>query len=137
MHVLTDEPEHFKASICQAFVLSKVITNLKVHFPQIDIIEAFTIFDPATSLGEEVLALKKLRLLLDHYSGEDPLAIGRYRCIEEYTELSTFIKGHAILKQCKSLQEFAKEFLSRDAINDLFPSISEFLVHALSNYYRL
>ena len=78
-----------------------MITNLQERFPQIDIIEVFTVFDPAGLLGQEVLALEKLRLLLDHYSGDGPFAINRDRCIEEYTELSTFIKGHAIPKQCK------------------------------------
>lgn len=119
VHVQTNEPEQFETFVRQAF-LSKVITNLQEHFPQIEIIEAFTIFDPAGLLGQEVLALEKLKLLLDHYSGDGPLAINSDRCTDEYT---TFIKGHAILKQCKSLQEYAREFLCRDTFYELFPSI--------------
>ena len=91
--------------------LSKVVTNLQERFPQVEVVEAFTIFDPAGLLGQEVLALEKLNILLDHYSGDGPLALNKERCIEDYTELCTFIKGHTLLKQCKSLQEFAREFL--------------------------
>ena len=130
VHVHTNEPEQFEISVRQAFLL-KVITNLQERFLQIEVVEAFTIFDPSGLLGQEVLALKKLKLLLDHYSGNGPLAINKERCIDEYTELSTFITGHAILKQCKSPQEFAREFLCRDTLCEFFPSISKLLVHAL------
>lgn len=119
VHVQTNEPEQFETFVRQAF-LSKVITNLRERFPQIEI---FTIFDPAGLLGQVVLALEKLKLLLDHYSGDGPLAINSDRCTDEYTGFSTFIKGHAILKQCKSLQEYAREFLCRDTFYELFPSI--------------
>ena len=67
-----------------------------------------------------MLALEKLKLLFDHYSGNGPLAINKERCNDEYTELSTFITGHAILKQCKSVHEFAREFLCRDTLCELF-----------------
>ena len=104
VHVQTNEPEQFESSVRQVF-LSKVVTNLQERFPQVEVVEAITIFDPAGLLGQEVLALEKLNILLDHYSGDGPLALNKERCIEEYTELCTFIKDHTLLKQCKPLQE--------------------------------
>jgi hypothetical protein len=62
------------------------MTNLQERFPQVDLLESFTIFDPAGLLGQEVLALGRLGKLLDHYNEDGPLAIDRDRCISEYTE---------------------------------------------------
>ena len=102
MHIRCNEPEKCEVSVRQAF-LSKIATNLQERFPQV-----FTIFDPAGLLGQEVLALDRLRKLLDHYNEDGPLAIDRDRCISEYTEFSTLIKGHATLSLCQSLQELAQ-----------------------------
>ena len=55
VHVQPNEPEQFENSVHQVS-LSKVVTNLSEHFPQVEVIEAFTIFDPAGLLGQEVLA---------------------------------------------------------------------------------
>ena len=98
---------------------------------EVELLESFTIFDPAGLLGQEVLALDKLRKLLDHYNEDGPLAIDRDRCISEYTEFSTLIKGHATLGLCQSLQELAREFLFRASLCELFPFISKLLVRAL------
>ena len=130
VHIRCNEPEQFEVSVRQAF-LSNVTTNLQERFPQVDLLESFTIFDPAGLLGQEVLALDRLRKLLDHYNENGPLAIDRDRCISEYTEFSTLIKGHATLSPCQSLQELAQEFLCRGSLCELFPSISKLLVHAL------
>ena len=76
MHIRCNEPEKFEVSVRQAF-LSKVATNLQERFPQVELLESFTIFDPAGLLGQEVLALDRLRKLLDHYNEDGPLAIDR------------------------------------------------------------
>ena len=129
VHIRCNEPDQFEASVRQVF-LSKVITNLQERFPRVDLLEAFTIFDPAGLLGQEVLALEKLTLLLDHYNAHGPMAIDRNKCTEEYTEFSTFIKSHATLKLYQSLQELAQEFFHRDSLCELFPCVSKLLVHA-------
>ena len=54
VHVQINEPEQFENSVREVF-LSKVVTNLQERFPQVEIVEAFTVFDPAGLLGQEVL----------------------------------------------------------------------------------
>ena len=122
-----NEPKKFGMSVRQEF-LSKVIANLHDWFPQVDILEAFTVFDPA---GLLVMVMEHLNLLLDHYNLDGPMAIYRDRCTEEYTGFSTFIKSHAKLKLRQSLQELAQGILSQESLCDLFPSVSKLLVHAL------
>ena len=124
VHIRCNEPEKFEVSVRQAFLA----TNLQERFPQVELLESFTIFDPAGLLGQEVLALDRLRKLLDHYNKDGPLAIDR---ISEYTEFSTLIKGHATLSLCQSLQELAREFLCRASLCELFPFILKLLVRAL------
>ena len=48
-----------------------------------------------------------------------------------HSGFATFLRGHAKLKLCKSLQELAHAFLSKESLCDLFPSVSKLLVRAL------
>ena len=130
VHIQHNEPAQFEVLVCQAFI-AKVITNLQERFPQVDLLESFTIFDPSGLLGQDFLALDKLKILLDHYSEDNVLGIDRDACIREYAEFSTLIKSHTTFSLCKSLQDLAREFLSRDSLCELFPCVSKLIVRAL------
>ena len=89
--------------------------------------EAFSIFDPHGLLGQSV-ADEKLEVLLNHYQSLTEGPEGQAGCVAEY---KSFVKDHAMLKACKTLQELALEYLSKDSLSQLFPIMSKLLVHAL------
>lgn len=60
------EPERYEDQIRQKFV-EKVITNVKERFPQVSILEAFSILDPSGMLAEPETSMEYLSTLLDHY----------------------------------------------------------------------
>ncbi len=123
------EPEKYESDVRQQF-LSKVITNLGDRFPKVNILEAFSVFDPSGLLGESV-AEEHLVTLLDHYKEDGPMGINQILCINEYREFTSFVKEHTKLKQCKTLQELAEETLSKPSIASLFPLVSKLLCHAV------
>ena len=92
--------------------------------------EAFSIFDPQGLLGQSV-ADEKLEVLLNHYQSLTEGPEGQAGCVAEYKSFVSFIKDHAMLKACKTLQELALEYLSKDSLSQLFPIMSKLLVHAL------
>ena len=49
----------------------------------------------------------------------------------EYKSFVSFVKDHAILETCKTLQELALEYLSKESLSQLFPVMSKLIVHAL------
>lgn len=130
IQVRANEPERFESSTRQKF-LSQVITNLEERFPQVDVLEAFSILDPAGLLGQEGVAEEKLEVLLEHYHEDGPMGMNLSDCVDEYNEFSTFVKKHSKLKSCKTLQELAREVLGTESLTDLFPSCSKLMVHAL------
>lgn len=78
--------------------------------------------------GQDSLATEKIEVLLDHYQSLAESPEGQAGCVDEYV---SFVKDHAMLKTCQSLQQLALEFLSKDACTQLFPTILKLLVHAL------
>ena len=91
------EPEKYEDQIRQKFV-DKVITNVKERFPQVSLLEAFSVLDPSGMLGEPETSMEYLSTLLDHYDVEGPMGIDRSDCEKEYTEFTSFVKEHMILK---------------------------------------
>lgn len=89
-----------------------------------NVLEAFSVFDPSGLLGEAV-AEEHLVTLLDHYKEDGPMGINKMLCINEYKEFTSFVKEHTKLKQCKTLQELAEETLSKPSIATLFPLVSK------------
>ena len=65
--IRTNEPERYETSVRQAF-LREIIKNLGNRFLQVDVLEAFSIFDPQGLLGQEGIAVEKLEILLNHYN---------------------------------------------------------------------
>lgn len=123
------EPEKYERNVRQNF-LSKVIDNLRDRFPKVNVLEAFSVFDPSGLLGESNPE-EHLATLLDHYKEEGPMGIDKAKCITEYKEFTSFIQDHAKLKHCRTLQELAEETLSKESIAMLFPLVSKLLNHAL------
>ena len=81
---------------------------------------------------QDAIAEEKLDILLDHYYGNEsdgPIGIDKSK--KEYRDFVSFVQGHAKLRTCVSLQDLSQEILSKEAISQLFPTISELLVHAL------
>ena len=133
VQIRANDPERFEVSVRQKF-LAEISTNLRDRFPQVDLLEAFSIFDPAGLLGQDAIAEEKLEILLDHYYSNDsdgPIGKDREICRKEYRDFVSFVQGHAKLRTCVSFQDLAQEILSKEAITHLFPTISELLVHAL------
>ena len=114
MIVRTNEPEHYEVNVRQPF-LTKLLTNLMDRFPKCHVVEAFSILDPAGLLAENEVAREHLDVLLDHYSEEGTMGIGKANCTKEYSEFAVFAEKHAILKECNSLQELAEKVLSNDS----------------------
>ena len=88
------EPERYDDQIRQKFV-EKVITNVKERFPQVGILEAFSILDPSGVLGEPETSMEYLSMLLDQYD----VGIDRSDCEKEYTQFTSFVKDHTILRK--------------------------------------
>ena len=107
-----------------------MITNLNDCFPQVEICEAFSVFDPQGLLGDSI-AIKKLQVLLDHYQSLTNTSEGPSSVVDEYLSFISFVKDHAKLKTCQTMQELAQRFLGNDACTQLFPSISKLLIHAM------
>ena len=92
--------------------------------------EAFSIFDPQGLLGQPI-AEEKLEVLLNHYKSLTEGPEGQAGCMAEYKSFVSFVKDHAIRKTCKTLQELALEYLSKESLSQLFPVMSKLIVHAL------
>ena len=122
------EPERYEDQIRQKFV-EKVITNVKERFPQVSILEAFSILNPSGMLGEPETSMEYLSILLDHYDVEGPMGIDRSDCEKEYTEFTSFVKKHTILQKCSTLQQLSESVLTREAITELFPNMNKLFVH--------
>ena len=130
VHIKASEPSNYEARVRQKF-LNALISNLQNRFPQVDVLEAFSILDPAGLLGQEVMSEEYLDTLLNHYDESGPLGIPKAACVKEYNDFVTFVTAHAKLKSCKTLQELGFEVLSKDSINELFPHVSKLLIHSL------
>ena len=128
--IRANEPEKFEEAVRQTF-LTEVIKNLHDRFPQVEVLEAFSIFDPQGLLGQDSLATEKLEVLLDQYQSLTKGPEGRTGCVDEYVSFVSFVKDHALLKTCQSMQQLALEFLTKDTCTQLFPTVSKLLVHAL------
>ena len=61
------EPERYEDQITPKFV-DKIITNVKECFPQVSILEAFSVLDPSGMFGEPEMFMGYLSTFLDHYS---------------------------------------------------------------------
>ena len=110
VQIRPNEPERYKVSVSQQF-LTEVINNLHDQFPQADLLEAFSIFDPAVLLGQDAIAEEKLKIPLDHYYSNDtggPIEMDRERCRKEYKDFTSFVRDHAKLKTCAFLQDLAQ-----------------------------
>ena len=59
------------------------------------------------------------------------MGINKERCTKEYREFISFAGKHAVLKECKSMQELAEKVLSNDSTRELFPLMAQLMVHAL------
>ena len=124
------EPERYEENVRQKF-LAQVIINLEERFPQVNTLEAFSILDPSGLLSDETgLSGEHLERLLDHYAEGGVMGINKLQCTAEYREFITFVKKHAKLKLCKTLQELALQVLSSKMISDLFPLVCNLLLHA-------
>ena len=100
VQIRANDPERFEVSVRQKFS-----TNLHDRFPQVDLLEAFSIFDPAGLLGGDAIAEEKLEILLDHYYSNDsdgPIGIDREICRKEYRDFVSFVQGNAKLRTCFS-----------------------------------
>ena len=129
--VRTNEPESYEVNVRQPF-LTKLLTNLMERFPNCDVIEAFSVLDPAGLFGENEVAKEHLDVLLNHYSEDGgPMGISKESCTKEYSEFISFTEKHAILKGCNSLQELAENVLSNDSTKELFPLVAQLMLHAL------
>ena len=132
VHVGTNEPANYEARVRQPF-LSKLQTNLMERFPKSDVLEAFSVLDPAGLLGgNEQIATEQLDVLLNHYAEDGgPMGINKESCTKEYRKFSSFAEKHAVLKECKSMQELAEKVLPNDSTRELFPLVAQLMVHAL------
>ena len=124
------EPERYDDQIRQKFV-EKVITNVKERFPQVGILEAFSILDPSGVLGEPETCMEYLSMLLYQYDVEGPMGIDRSDCEKEYTQFTSFVKDHTILKKITTLQQLSESVLTREPIIELFPNMNKLFVHVL------
>ena len=125
------EAERYENQIRQKF-LDKVITNVNERFPQVGILEAFSALDPALGmLGEPETSTEYLSQLMDHYNMDGTMGIDRSACEREYSEFTSFVKQHTLLKKCSTLQELSESVLSRESIVELFPNMNKLVVHAL------
>ena len=50
VNIQANEPEKYEKSVHQTF-LTEVITNLRDRFPQVKVLEAFSVFNPQGLLG--------------------------------------------------------------------------------------
>ena len=50
VNIQANEPEKYKKSVCQTF-LTEVVMNLHDRFPQVKVLEAFSVFDPQATTG--------------------------------------------------------------------------------------
>ena len=125
------EAERYENQIRQKF-LDKVITNVNERFPQVGILEAFSALDPALGmLGEPETSTEYLSQLMDHYNMDGTMGIDWSACEREYSEITSFVKQHTLLKKCATLQELSESVLSRESIVELFPNMNKLFVHAL------
>ena len=96
------------------------------------ILEAFSALDPALDmLGEPETSTEYLSQLMDHYNMDGTMGIDRSACEREYSEFTSFVKQHTLLKKCSTLQELSESVLSRESIVELFPNMNKLFVHAL------
>ena len=79
------EPENFEVNVRQKF-LREIIKNIEERFPQVEILEAFSIFDPSGLLPHKEITSKKLEILLEHYDRNLDLQTesNRERCKKKY-----------------------------------------------------
>ena len=126
------EAQHFEDNVCQKFI-SELITNLEERFTQVQILEAFSIFDSSGLLPHKEIAREKLLILLEHYKRTLQLQtesdFEKYK--KEYTEFATFVSEHVTLKTCNKLCDLAEGVLSSSTISELFPNMSKLMLHAL------
>jgi hypothetical protein len=102
------------------------------RFPKRDVVEAFSVLDPAGLLGENEVAKEHLEVLLNHYSGDGGrMGISKECCTKEYSEFISFAEKHAVLKGCNSMQELAEKVLLNHSTRELFPLVAQLMVHAL------
>ena len=96
-----------------------------------DLLEAFSVLDPAGLIGQDAIAEEHLEILLDHYNEDGAMGINKVKRIDEYRDFTSFAKSHKKLKLCTTLQELAIEVLGNKSIYGLFPLVSQLIVHAL------
>ena len=71
--------------------MTEVLKNLRDRFPQVQLLEAFSVFDPQGLLGQYSVATEKLEVLLDHYQSPTKGPEGRTGCVDEYV---SFVKDN-------------------------------------------
>ena len=112
--------------------LTKLIQNLKDRFPSVEILSAFSIFNPAELPQTEAELAQygdsELSVLLAHYSS-GPLTINSEAAREEWKEFKAFLfQPNLDIASIKDLAEF---LLSSAERSELFPLLSCLLVRGL------
>lgn len=112
--------------------LTALIRNLHDRFPAVDLITAFSIFNPTmlpeTQSDRDQYGTSELEILLHHYSS-GTLAVDRGDATTEWRELKEFLVNSDLKKSTiKGLGEF---LLCSPERQQLFPTLSKLLVRGL------
>ena len=83
-------------------------------------VDAFCALQPE-NLADQ--SLEKLDTICEHYSNS-PLELNAVALKEEWREFVEFASSHSAMKKAKSLQDLAKEIVSRKPVQELFPLVT-------------
>ena len=117
------QKEAFNKNVRQPF-LQLLLQNLSDHFPQVELLSAFSVFDPillCSCDGErESLSLEKLEILLSYYGTGDDAPVNREEVLKEWESFSVMLADHYTrVKTEEVLHDLASEKLK-----DIYPQLA-------------
>ena len=118
--------------------LQLLLQNLSGRFPQVQLLSAFSVFDPillcCCDEGErERLYLEKLEILLSYYGTGDDAPVNREEVLKEWESFSVMLADHyTTVKIEEVLHDLASEKLK-----DVYPQLACLRSHNPFQHCRL
>ena len=109
VHIPVGAEDSFSSRVCRPFLVA-VIDHLRNRFPAMELLEAFSIFNPHTLPASDVDELAaygddKLEVLLDHYSGT-ALELDREQAMAEWQMLRVILTENQRLQSLPDAVSF-------------------------------
>ena len=126
IEVTASQKEAFKSGIQMVFVQAIVDQQLHARFPCVEVLDAFSIFDPAhlASGGQEIESYgqEKLRVLVEMFGESADPDVEGGECTSEWEGLKRLMHNHYT---SMTMRQMLKLLCTDQSLRDMFPQLTK------------